>query len=208
MYRRYVLAGLLAMSTGALAQTNTYNTGSGYGSGSGSQGRSGSPFSYDFAEAGFGEVDEGDAVFIGGHKSVNRNVFVLGSAYMVDSGIDIPGYDGKGFYLEAGLGYAMPVAPQADVFANAQLLYANFDFPGDDDDIGYITRLGIRYMPVNQIELEGVAAYSSNDFLVDDGLGFSADARYHVNPALSAAIGYAQDTELDGAFLNVRYNFR
>ena len=37
---------------------------------------------------------------------------------------------------------------------------------------------------------------------------FSADARYHVNPALSAAIGYAQDTELDGAFLNVRYNFR
>lgn len=204
MYRLTLLAGLLALSTGAVAQTGTYGSGT-----SGSGGAMGRPtLSYDFVEAGAGEVDEGDAVFIGGSTSVNRSIFALGSAYLVDSGISLPGYDGEGFYLEAGLGYAMSVAPQADVYANAQLLYANFDFPGDDDDLGYITKVGIRYLPVSQIELEAVAAYSSNDFLVDDGVGISGNARYHVTPALSAAIGYAQDMELDGAFLNVRYDFR
>lgn len=187
MIQRYLLAGFLGLcATGASAASSPNH----------------------FLEAGVGEVDEGNALFIGGSMGVSPNVFVLGRAYAVDSGIDIPGYDGKGFYLEGGLGYVLPVAPKLDAFANAQILYANLDVPGDDNDVGYITRVGARYEAMSNIDLEGAVAYSSNDLLLDDGVGFSADARYRFTPALSAGIGWAQDTELDGAFLNVRYRFQ
>ncbi|MES2917880.1 MAG: hypothetical protein V4729_04600 [Pseudomonadota bacterium] len=186
MFRRIVLAGALALAAST----------------------SHAAFSYDFVEAGAGEVDEGDALFVNASKSINPNLFVLGSAYMVDSGVAIPGYDGEGFYLEGGLGYAMPMAPEVDVFASAQVLYGNVDVPGDDDDLGYMTRLGLRYTPVSRMELEASAAYSANDLLIEDGVGITGAARYQVTPAFSAAIGYTQDTELDGAFFNVRYNFQ
>lgn len=165
-------------------------------------------FSYNYVEGGFGEVDEGDAVFLNASKNVAENLFVLGGAYMVDSGIDIPGYDGEGFYLEGGLGYAMPLAPQADVFVNAQVLYANFDFPGDDDDIGGIARAGLRYVPIDKVELQTAVAMSSNDLLIDDGVGFEGSARYYIDPRFSVGVGYSKDTELDGAFLNVRYTYQ
>jgi hypothetical protein len=186
MFRRYLLAGILGLSASV----------------------SHAAFSYSFVEGGAGEVDEGDALFLKGSQSVNPNIFVLGGVHMVDSGINIPGYDGEGFYAQAGLGYAMPMAPEVDVFATAELLYANFDFPGDDDDLGHIARLGIRYIPVDRIELEGSVAHSANDFLVDDGIGMTGAARYYMTQEFSAAIGYSKDTELDGAFFNVRYDFR
>lgn len=186
MIRRILMAGALALAAGT----------------------SHAAFSYDFVEGGAGEVDEGDALFLNASKRINPNLFVLGSAYMVDSGLSSPRYDGEGFYLEGGLGYVMPMAPQADVFATAQVLYGNLDVPGDDDDLGYITRLGIRYMPMDRVELEGSAAYSSNDLLIDDGIGFTGTARYRITPMFSAGIGYSQDTELDGAFFNVRYQFQ
>lgn len=165
-------------------------------------------FSYNYVEGGFGEEDEGNGFFVGASKNLDRNLFVLGSVYYVDPDINIPGYDATGYYLEGGLGYAMPLTPQADFFVNAQLLYANADIPGDDDDIGGIARAGLRYMPVDKVELEGSVAMSSNDLLIDDGFGASASARYYFDPRLSAALGYSTDTELDGVFLNVRYNFR
>lgn len=186
MFRRYLLAGILGLSASV----------------------SHAAFSYSFVEGGVGEVDEGDALFLKGSMSVNPNVFVLGAVHMVDPDISIPGYDGEGFYVQGGLGYAMPMAPEVDVFATAELLYANFDVPGEDDDVGHIARLGIRYTPVDRIELEGSVAHSSNDFLVDDGIGMTGAARYYMSQEFSAAIGYSQDTELDGAFLNVRYDFR
>ena len=66
MHRRTLLAGLLAVSTGAFAQSSSYGTGTS------SQERSAAPFSYDFLEAGAGEVDEGDALFIGGAELDNN----------------------------------------------------------------------------------------------------------------------------------------
>lgn len=183
MFRRYVLAGAIALTAGA-AQA--------------------APFSYDYVEGGFGEVDSGESIFLGASKSLDQNLFVLGNIYAVDfdRGVD-------GVYVEGGLGYHVPLSPQADFFTTAQLLYANFDVPrGNDDDLGGIARAGLRFAPVEKVELEGSVALSSNDFLIDDGLGFSASARYHFDPRLSAALGFSSETELDGAFVNVRYAFR
>jgi hypothetical protein len=186
MLRRYFFAALLGLGINAASAA----------------------FSYDYVEGGFGEIDEADSLFLNASKSIDKNLHVLGGVAMVDSGISIPGYDGDGFYVEGGLGYAMPLTPQADFFANAQVLYANFDVPGEDDDIGGIARAGLRFIPLDKVELEGSAAMSSNDFLIDDGFGLSASARYYFDPRLSAAVGWSRDTELDGAFLSVRYNYQ
>lgn len=162
-------------------------------------------FSYDYVEGGFGEIDEGDALFVNASKSIDKNLFILGGVYAGEQ--DIPGQgDVDGFYLEGGLGYAMPLNQQTDFFVNAQLLYADADEV--DDDLGGIARAGVRFVPLDKVELEGSAAWSTNDLLVDDGLGLSASARYYFAPQVSAALGFSSDTELDGAFVSLRYNFQ
>jgi hypothetical protein len=161
-------------------------------------------FTYSHLQAGFGEVDDdAEALFVGGSHSISRNLFVLGNIYGVDSDIGI-----EGMYLEGGLGYAVPITPEADFFVNGQVLYANFDVPGDDDDIGAIARAGARFTPMTNVELEGAAAMSSNDLLIDDGVGLEASARYYFDPRFSAALGFSKDTELDGMFVNVRYHLQ
>lgn len=182
LVRRYVLAGVLALSAGVAAAA---------------------PFSYDYVEGGFGEVDEGDAFFVGGSNALDKNLYVLGNVYALDFNGDV-----NGMYVEGGLGYHVPLSAQADFFVNGQVLYANFNHVGhDDDDLGAIARAGVRFLPVPRLELEGSLALSSNDFLVNDGIGISASARYYFQPQLSAALGVSSDTELDGVYANVRYNF-
>lgn len=183
LIRRFVLAGVLALSAGVAAAA---------------------PFSYNYVEGGFGEVDHGDALFVGGSAALDKNLYVLGSLYALDFNNDV-----SGAYLEGGIGYHVPLSAEADFFVNGQLLYANFNHVGnDDDDLGAIARAGVRFMVVPKLELEGSLALSSNDFLQDDGVGLSASARYYFQPALSGALGFSSDTELDGFFVSARYNFK
>jgi hypothetical protein len=161
------------------------------------------PFSYDYVEGGYGEVDRGDALFFGGSSAIDKNLYVLGAAHLIDfpNGID-------GFYLQGGIGYHVPLTAEADFFINGQLLYADIDAPGSDSDLGIITRAGLRFMPAPKVELEGALAFSSNDNLVDDGIGLNISGRYHFTDQLSGALGLNSDTELDGVSLSVRYRFR
>jgi hypothetical protein len=187
MFRQCVLAGVLGLSAG-LAHAE---------------------FSYNYIEGGIGEIgSDANSIYISGAKQSNRNLYLLGSAYYVDSDNSFLNYSFDGYYLEGGLGYTMPLTPQSDFFTNAQVLYANLDVPGDDDDIGGIVRAGMHYIPMDKLELEGAVAYSDNNLLKDDGVGATASARYYFAPRFSAALGYSAHTELDGVFLNVRYNLQ
>lgn len=161
------------------------------------------PFSYNYVEGGFGEVDTGDALFVKGSAAVDKNLYVLGGLYAVDFDHGV-----NGTYLEGGLGYHLPLSKQADLFMSAQLLYGDVDVPGDHTDLGAILRVGARFTPVDKIELEGSLASSSNDMLVNDGLGVDVSGRYYINNQLSVALGLHSDTELDGVSLGMRYNFR
>lgn len=60
------------------------------------------PFSYDYVEGGFGEIDEADALFLKGSKALDKNLYMLGGAYVIDEN------EADGFYLEGGVGYHMP----------------------------------------------------------------------------------------------------
>ncbi|HCT40610.1 MAG TPA: hypothetical protein DF427_05450 [Moraxellaceae bacterium] len=161
------------------------------------------PFSYDYVEGGVGEVDSGDALFAKGSRALDQNLFVLGGVYALDFPHDVSGY-----YLEGGVGYHVPLSKQADLFMTAQLLYADIDSHGDNDDLGAVLRVGSRFSPFTKLELEGALALSSNDMLVNDGVGIDVSGRYYFTKQFSAALGLHSDTELDGASLGVRYNFR
>ncbi len=159
-------------------------------------------FSYDYVEGGYGEIDQADSLFVKGSKSLDKNLFLLGGAYVFDeTSVD-------GFYLEGGLGYHLPLSKQADLMMSAQLVYGDIDFNrNSEDDLGAILRAGVRFTPVDKVELEGNLAVSSNDTLIDDGIGLDAYARYAFTNQLSGALGMHSDTELYGISLSVRYNF-
>ena len=161
------------------------------------------PVSYNYIEGGIGEVDTGDALFVKGSNSLDQNLFVLGGIYALDFPRGVNGY-----YLEGGVGYHVPLSKQADLFMTAELLYADVDSRGDNDDLGAVLRIGSRFSPFSKLELEGALALSSNDMLVNDGVGIDVYGRYYFNKQFSAALGLHSDTELDGASLGVRYNFR
>lgn len=183
MMKQCILATTLALGTTGLAHA--------------------APFSYDYLEGGYGEIDNADALYLNGSMSLDKNLYALGGVHAIDA----PG-SVNGLYLSGGIGYHVPLSPQADLFGNAQLLYANMNHvPGDDDDLGAIARVGLRFTPVDKVELEGSLALSSND-LIDDGIGLSIAGRYHFDPRLSASLGYSSDTELDGFNVGVRYQLK
>ncbi len=161
------------------------------------------PFSYDLVEGGYGEIDSADALFVKGSKALDKKLYVLGGLYAIDDrNVD-------GLYLEGGLGYHLPLSKQADLVMSGQLLYGDIDTPGGGvDDLGAILRAGVRFTPADQVELEGNVAFSSNDTLIDDGIGLDVYGRYFFNKQLSGALGLHSDTELDGVSLSMRYTFR
>ena len=74
------------------------------------------------------------------------------------------------------------------------------------DDTGFVANAGMRFKVQPKIELEGDLKYTSNDLLVDDGIGIQAAARFYLNDQFSIAPGLAMDTEFDGLFVGVRYD--
>lgn len=172
------LAGLLALMTGAAHAGG---------------------FAYDHVDAGYAEIDRADALYVRGSVGLDKHLYVLGGLTLIDKPND------NGFYLQGGLGYRLPLAPKADLYFNGQLLYADI---GSADDIGVILRSGLRFSPVDKLELEGALAFSSNDLLIDDGIGLEVQARYLFTPQLAGSLGLHSDTEFDGVSLGIRYHFK
>lgn len=181
IYKRLLTAALLVgCSSAALAET----------------------FSYDYVQGGFGDTDSNNTVFAGVSKTLDPNIYVLGNLYSVNRDY------GHLTYLEGGLGFRKPIDNRTSFFVDGQLLYATAShrFHDDDNDLGGIAHVGVRLVPAPRVELEGALALSSNNLLVNDGLGVNVSGRYFFTPQLSGAVGYSSDTELDGFFASVRYD--
>jgi len=151
-----------------------------------------------------GDTDGNNTVFAGISKTIALNVYALGNFYSTD--LD----HGNVNYLEGGLGFNKPLDNRTSLFINGQLLYAEASdhYHGDSNDLGAIGRVGLRLIPAPRFELEGAVALSSNNLLVNDGLGLDVSGRYFFTPELSGALGYSSNTELDGVFASVRYTLR
>lgn len=168
------------------------------------------PFSYDYIEAGFGEVDlrgggaDGDIIYLGGAKTLDAQFGILGALGIAD----YPG-GGDGMVLRGGGFFHKPLNPDLDLFANIELVFSDYDLgPGfDDDDLGIAAAAGLRYAVQDNFQLEGKLTLVEVDPF-EDGLGVALAARYFLSKELSAAAGVASQAEYDGIFINLRYQLK
>ena len=142
------VAGLLVLSGAAQART----------------------FSYNYVEGGVADEDHGSAIFAGGSVDLDPHVYALGSLYGLDFDHDVSGY-----YLEGGLGYHVPLTPQADFFVN-----------GDTD-----SRTGIR------VATKDVDGDAKADVIVGSGEGQAAQIRVYAGKTVTGRTEPAPLQDLD-----------
>lgn len=168
-------------------------------------------FGYSYLELGFGEVDDGDALFFGGAAQLQRGLAVVGSYYTIDFDEDV---DGEIF--TAGLQFNTPIGAKTDFVGSVQLINAEREFEyrnrfgrlytESEDDTGLLLRGGIRHALQQNLQFEGDIAYNTNDFWDDDELGIKAGVRFYADRQLSFGVGIASDQELDGLYISGRYD--
>ncbi|MFZ5757117.1 MAG: hypothetical protein ACOY3X_09455 [Pseudomonadota bacterium] len=163
-------------------------------------------FSYDYLEGGFGELDEADAIYLGGAKSLGKEFGLTGALGLID-------FDGgDGTVLRGGGLFHTPIQKDLDFVGTLELVFSDFevDLPGgsvSDDDLGFAAGAGVRYSVQDNFQLEGKLVLVEVDPF-DDGLGISLNARYYMNRQLSAAVGVADDADYDGLYVNLRYDLK
>lgn len=166
-------------------------------------------FNYNYLEAGFGELDDGEALFVNGAFDIDKNWGLVGGLAFgdVDPDVDVTS-------LQVGAQYHQPLKGNLSMQAGARLWYIEADYPtgpfgsgsASDDDIGLFANVGLRFQVQPRFQLEGDIVLTSNDMLQDDGLGLQAAGRYYIDQRLSVAGGLAVDSLLDGLFISVRYD--
>lgn len=161
-------------------------------------------FSYDYLEGGFGEASsargtDGDVIWLGGAKSLDKPFGLLGSLGIIDYN------GGDGMVLRGGGLFHKPLQKDLDLFASVEMVYSDYDFGiFSDTDIGLAAAGGVRFAVQDNFELEGKLTLTEVDPF-DDGLGLQFGARYFIDKQLSAAAGIASDTEYDGIYVSLRY---
>lgn len=166
-------------------------------------------FRYNYLELGFGEVDDGDALFFGGVAEIQRGLGVIGSFYTLDFD-----NDKEGEYFTVGLQFNSPLNSKTDFVGSVQLINAEVEWENrwgrnfSEDDTGLLLRAGLRHALQNKLQLEGDLSYNTNDFWDNDELGLKAGVRFYANCQLSIAVGVASDQELDGVYVSGRYDLK
>lgn len=164
-------------------------------------------FSYDYIEGGFGEASDarsvdGDVIWLGGAKTLDKPFGLLGSLGIVDFN------GGDATVLRGGGLFHKPLQKDLDLFATLELVFVDYDLGAfSDSDIGLAAAGGARYALQDNFQLEGKITLTEVDPF-DDGLGLQFGARFFMDKQLSAAAGIASDTEFDGIYVNLRYQLK
>jgi hypothetical protein len=181
---------------------------------------------YNYVEAGFGQLDEGEAVFANGAVDINKNWGIVGGVEV--GSVDVAFGDADVFMLEGGVQFHETVKSNLSVHGGVKLLYVEWESEVDGcagipawarawsgcgmvsysaDDIGFVGNVGLRFQVQPNLQLEGDAKLIVIDEAVaEDGFGVQGAARFFFSPQLSVAGGLAIDTELDGLFVSLRYD--
>lgn len=161
-------------------------------------------FNYNYVEGGFGEIDDGDVIFLNAAHDIQNNIGLVGGLFTGDTdyNVDVTG-------IEFGAQYHQALKSNLGFNAGLKILHVQVDLPswarGDDSDTGLIANAGLRFRVAPKIDLEGSLKLSSND-MIDDGLGAEVGGRFYLDQHLSFGVGLAVDTELDGLYAGVRYD--
>lgn len=158
--------------------------------------------SYNYVDLRYADFDGSSGFNAEVSGKIADQVFLRSTLFYVsDSGVKLTTISLEG-------GYRHPVAPNADVYVAAGLLYADVEVDfgfgtASDDDTGYIISGGGRLLATNQLELDAVLIYESifDDSDTDVRLG----ALFHATPRIAFGANYLLDAEVLTA--GVRFNF-
>ncbi|MEE3319907.1 MAG: hypothetical protein VX258_04375 [Pseudomonadota bacterium] len=162
-------------------------------------------FSYSYGQLAYDRWDvdgdwDADALSAEGSFGLDEHLFVRGALRFYDGDYDI---DGK--QLSGGIGFHTPLQQGLDFVTSADIIYDDRDYRfGDDDDVGFEIRGGVRHATTDKIELSGGLTYLD---LYDDDLGVYGEGLFKATPAvdIGARVVVAGDRDTIGVF--GRYNF-
>jgi len=170
-------------------------------------------FSYTYGQLAYDrwDLDHGwdvDAITAEGSFALDEHLFLRGSLGFYDGDFDrgpFPDGDVDGHRLSGGVGFHTPLQRGLDFVTSADIIYDEVDVDrGDDDEIGFELRGGVRHATTEQLELSGGLTYMD---LYDDDLGVYGQGLFKLTPVvdLGARVVVGGDRDTYGVF--GRYNF-
>lgn len=165
-------------------------------------------FSYNYVEGAYESFDldgtDADVARLSGSYELTPKFNII--AEYATGDIDNPagGSDLDFEETAIGLGYHTGIAPQTDVTANIKVVNQDLDFAGDDT--GYSVGVGVRHWLMDKVEVDANIDYIDvND---NDDTRLKVGARYYINEAISAGVGFSTSSEeVDVVSGNIRWNF-
>ncbi len=150
--------------------------------------------------------ENGNGFGLRGNVEISDSFFLAGSYSRVEN--DIPSFtnsiDITSSSFTAGLGYHVPVSKQADFVGTVS--YVNLRLEVDDtsdSEGGFGLGAGIRYKPIDSIELIPSISYVSVSDINDFSLG--AEARYFFVEKVSIGAGYTYGFDSEAGVFNVGF---
>ena len=165
-------------------------------------------FSYNYVEGAYESFDldgtDADVARLSGSYELTPKLNII--AEYATGDIDNPagGSDLDFEETAIGLGYHTGIAPHTDVTANIKVVNQDLDFAGDDT--GYSVGVGVRHWLMDKVEVDANIDYIDvND---NDDTRLKVGARYYINEAISAGVGFSTSSEeVDVVSGNIRWNF-
>lgn len=171
--------------------------------------------SYTYVEAGYAntDIDEVNETLGGwGLKAsfeITENIFVQGRYF--DQKTDVRGGEITLQPWDFSVGYAWPIADQADIYGTIGYTSVDIDVPGfaelrNASDDGYTLGLGIRSRFAENFEVEGTAKYANlSDY--GDEFDFGVFGRWYITDMFALTAGYNIGDETSTFWGGVRLEF-
>lgn len=165
-------------------------------------------FSYTYGQLAYDRWDldddvDADALSAEGAFALDEHIFLRGALGFYDG--DAGRLDVDGHRLSGGIGFHTPLQRGLDFVSSADIIYDEIEVGrGDDDEIGFELRGGLRHATTEQLELSGGLTYMD---LYDDDLGVYGQGLFKLTPVvdLGARVVVGGDRDTYGVF--GRYNF-
>ena len=171
--------------------------------------------SYSFVQAAYvstdiDEFDEtADGFVLGGSLEIAENFFIY--ADYADQSADVAGVDIDVSGFSIGGGYAYPLSDSMDLVGSIGYVSTETDVSfegesGSGDDDGYELAIGLRAMPMEQLELHGSVSYVDLSDAGDD-TGFGIGALWYFLPQFAVGVdaGFTDDANSYG--IGARWDF-
>ncbi len=162
-------------------------------------------FSYSWLQLGYSVVDfdsaDGDGFDLSGAFELSDEFFLFGGYNQAQLDFDI---DTAAWNL--GFGYRNTIAANTDLFATLSYEYLEVDVPlfGRSDDSGLGFGVGVRFMPVPAIELNGSINYVG---VGDDDTALRLAGLYNFDPHFSIGLGTSFSDDVTSWTLFGRWYF-